>query len=131
MSESPTPRLLLGLAVTLIAVVVFAWFSLRQISGMRQMQTNTIERKRRDSLQLLRIQDNLNSLALAMRDMVQGEEPYGPEAWRGEFQRIREDLRDALDIEDRLSSRPSEQTKYLSDSIAQFWRSADEMFAVA
>jgi signal transduction histidine kinase len=131
MSESPTPRLLLGLAVTLIAVVVFAWFSLRQISGLRQIQTNTIDRNRRDSLQLLRIQDDLNSLGLAMRDMVQGEEPYGLEAWRGEFQRIREDLRDALDIENRLSSRPPEQTKYLATSVAQFWRSADEMFAVA
>src|ERR1700737_3521007 len=122
MSESPTPRLLLGLAVTLLAVVVFSWFSLHQISGLRQIQTNTIDRNRRDSLQLLRIQANLYSLALGMRDMVQGEEPYGLEAWRGEFQRIRENLRDAVEIESRLSSRESDQKQYLSDLLTQFWR---------
>ena len=131
MSASPTPRLLIGLAITLVAVGVFSAYSIQQIRGLRKLQTDTIDRNRRDSLQLLRIQNNLNSLALAMRDMVDGDEGYPLEAWRGEFQRIREDLRDALAIESRVAARPIEQQQYLQNSLNQFWTSSEEIFTVA
>ena len=48
-----------------------------------------MDRNRTDSLLLLRIQNGLNSLALAMRDMLEGSEPYPLTAWRAQFQRIR------------------------------------------
>jgi signal transduction histidine kinase len=131
MSSSPTPRLLIGLAITVIAVGVFSWYSLRQIEGLRQLQSNTIDRNRKDSLQLLRIQNSLNSLGLAMRDMTDREERYGLEAWRGEFQRIRTDLEDALRIEANLASRPAEQQQYLAQLSQQFWTSAEQIFKVA
>jgi signal transduction histidine kinase len=131
MSASPTPRLLIGLAVTLAAVALFSWYSLHEIASLRELQTGTIDRNRKDSLQLLRIQNDLNSLALAMRDMSEGAEPYGIEAWRGEFQRIRDDLRDALEIESRLAMRPQDQQQYLSGSLSQFWISADQIFGIA
>jgi hypothetical protein len=51
MSKSPTPRLLLGLLVTLLAVAIYSWYTLSQLSGLRQLQTSTIDRNRRDSLQ--------------------------------------------------------------------------------
>ena len=75
--SSPTSRLMTGLAVTLAVVGLFSWNALRQIAGLRDLQTQLIDRNRRDSLQLLRIQNNLNSLGQAMRDMVNGDEPYG------------------------------------------------------
>ena len=53
---SPSRRLILGLAVTLAAVAVFSFYALRQIAGLRDLQTRTVDRNRRDSLQLLRIQ---------------------------------------------------------------------------
>src|SRR6185437_2054287 len=122
-ASSPTRALLGGLAVTLVAVAVFSWYALRQIYGVRRIQTQTIERNRKDSLQLIRIQSNLHSLALAMRDMVEGSEPYPLDAWKPQFDRIRFDLEDALRIEETLapSSRNAEQQQHLSSSLSQFW----------
>lgn len=130
---SPTGRLLGGLAFTLAAVAVFSWYALRQIAGLRDLQTQTVDRNRRDSLQLLRIQNDLNALALAMRDMLDNTEPYPLVAWKAQFQRIRVDLEDALRLEARFAPalREPDRQQYLANSIAQFWRSAEEMFALA
>src|SRR5919198_1535105 len=93
---SPTARLLIGLAVTLAAVAFFSSYALRQIGGLRDLQSRTVDRNRRDSLQLLRIQNDLHALGLAMRDMLDNTEPYPLDAWKGQFDRIRTDLEDAL-----------------------------------
>ena len=74
--RSPTPGLFLGLIITLAAVVAYSGYITRQISGLRELQNNLVDRNRKDSLQLLRIQNDLNSLALAMRDMLDNDEPY-------------------------------------------------------
>lgn len=97
------------------------------------MQTELVDRNRRDSLQLLRIQNDLNGLALAMRDMVAGDEPYPLTAWDAQFNRLRVDLEDALRLEDQLSvaHRTPEQRQYLANSVAQFWTEVDQMFALA
>jgi signal transduction histidine kinase len=131
MSRSPTPRLLIALAITLAAVAVFSWFSFRQIERLRQLQTNTIDRHRRDSLQLLRIQNALHSVGLALRDMMESDSRYPLTAWKGELQRTRGDLDDALRVESRLATRPAEQQQYLANSMAQFWRSVDEVLDMA
>jgi signal transduction histidine kinase len=125
--------LLVGLAVTLAAVAVFSWYALRQIDGLRELQTQTVDRNRRDSLQLLRIQNDLHSLGLAMRDILYGDEPYPLVAWRTQFARIRTDLDDALRREAELapSARNPERQQYFANSLAQFWSSVDQMFAVA
>jgi hypothetical protein len=123
--SSPTSRLMTGLAVTLAVVGLFSWYALHQIAGLRDLQTRLIDRNRRDSLQLLRIQNNLNSLGQAVRDMVNGDEPYGLEAYRGQFKRIRSDLEDALGLEDALApvERSPERRTYFARSLAQFWTS--------
>jgi signal transduction histidine kinase len=123
--------MLVALAITLGAVALFSWFSLRQVDRLSRLQTETIDRNRRDSLQLLRIQNNLNSLGLAMRDMTSGEFEYPLTAWRSELNRLRTDLEDALRIESKLGSRPVEQQRYLTNSVAQFWRSVDQVFEIA
>ena len=66
----------MGLIITLAAVVAYSGYITWQISGLRELQTNMVDRNRKDSLQLLRIQNDLNSLALAMRDMLDNDEPY-------------------------------------------------------
>jgi hypothetical protein len=78
---SPTPSLFLGLIITLAAVVAYSAYITRQISGLRELQNNLVDRNRKDSLQLLRIQNDLNSLGLAMRDMLDNDEPYPLTAW--------------------------------------------------
>lgn len=130
--SSPTNRLLAGLAVTLAAVAVFSLYTLHQIAGLKDLQTRTVDRNRKDSLQLLRIQRNLNELGLAMRDMLDGYEPYPLEAWRGQFERIRVDLEDALRIEAKLTpGAPSGQRQYIASSLAQFWTSVEQLFTIS
>lgn len=122
-----------GLAVTLAAVAVFSLYALRQIAGLRELQTSTVDRNRKDSLQLLRIQNNLHSLGLAMRDMLDSDEPYPLEAWRGQFNRIRLDLADAIETEARLSptGRDPGRQQYVANSVSQFFTSVDQLFALA
>jgi signal transduction histidine kinase len=130
--SSPTSRLLIGLAITLAAVAVFSLYALRQIAMLKDLQARTVERNRKDSLQLLRIQNDLNSLGLAMRDMVDGYEPYPMEAWRGQFNRTRVDLDDALRIEADLAPEArGARRHYISNALAQLWTSVEQLFAMA
>jgi signal transduction histidine kinase len=131
--RAPTAGLLFGLFITVAAVVAYSWYTTRQISGLRALQNNLTDRNRKDSLQLLRIQNDLNSLALGMRDMLDNDEPYPLTAWTAQFQRIRSDLDNALKIEEQLAPthRTSDQNQYLADSLAQFWDAVDRTFALA
>jgi signal transduction histidine kinase len=131
--RSPSATLLLGLAITLAAVVAYSWYITGQIAGLRRLQTELTDRNRRDSLQLLRIQNDLNQLALAMRDMLDAGEPYPLTAWAAQFDRIRLDLDDALKRQEQVAvtRRTPEQTRYLASSVAQFWDAADRIFALA
>ena len=83
--RSPSAGLFLGLVVTLAAVVAYSWYTTQQISGLRALQNNLSDRNRKDSLQLLRIQNDLNSLALGMRDMLDNDEPYPLTAWTAQL----------------------------------------------
>ena len=131
--RSPTRGLFLGLIITLAAVVAYSGYITRQISGLRELQNNLVDRNREDSLQLLRIQNDLNSLALAMRDMLDNDEPYPLTAWSAQFQRVRTDLDDALRREQKVApvNRSPEQEQYLNNSVAQFWDAVDRTFALA
>lgn len=132
-ARSATAGLLLGLAITLAAVVAYSWYVTRQIAGLRELQTSITERNRKDSLQLLRIQNNLNEIALGMRDMLDNVEPYPLTAFQPQFQRMRADLADAIRREQELAvaTRTPEQRQYLESSVAQFWNAIDRLFDLA
>jgi signal transduction histidine kinase len=132
-SRSPAAGLLAGLVLTLVAVLLFAYYMNGQLRGLRELQSDMVDRNRKDSLQLLRAQNDLNSLALDMRDMLDAREPYPLTAWTAQFQRIREDLEVAVKAEDSLApaQRTAEQRSYLSQSLTQFWAAMDRMFALA
>ena len=99
---------------------------------VRELQQQMVDRNRRDSLQLLRIENNLNALGLAMRDLLDQSEPYPLTAWSPQFDRIRADLDQAVKQEAQLAAgRNREQTEYLSSSITQFWAAVDRMFEEA
>jgi signal transduction histidine kinase len=119
--------------VTLAAVIAASWYVSRQISGLRALQTDLADRNRKDSLQLLRIQNDLNAVALAMRDMLDNDSGYPLTAWAAQFDRIRGDLEDALRMEEQVAvaRRTPEQSRYLVASMTQFWDAADRMFALA
>jgi signal transduction histidine kinase len=132
-SRSPTPALLFGLIITLATVVAYSAYITSQVSGLQRLQSDLVDRNRRDSLLLLRIQNDLNQLALAMRDMLDSEGPYPLTAWSAQFERIRVDLDDALRREEELGvgRRTPEQTQYLSNSVAQFWDAVNRIFDLA
>ena len=119
--------------MTLAAVVAYSWYITRQMAGLEQLQSELLDRNRRDSLQLLRIQNDLNSLGLAMRDMLDGDQPYPLTAWSAQFERLRVDLEDALRRQEAVApgTRTPEQRRYLENSFAQFWDAIDQVFALA
>lgn len=131
--RSPTTGLLIGLLVTLAAVLIYAAYITMQFSGLRKLQTDMVDRNRKDSLQLLRIQNDLNSTGLAMRDMLDTAEPYPLTSWRGQFDRLRRDLDAAIRLEDQFAGRQRtvDQRNYLGKSLSQFWDAVDRMFAAA
>jgi signal transduction histidine kinase len=131
--RSPTAILLLGLVITLAAVLLYAFYITVQLAGLRRLQSGLVERDRKDSLQLLRVQNDLNLIALAMRDMLDPGDPYPLIAWTAQFDRIHEDLGAGLALEQQYASstRTSEQQQYLTQSVAQFWDAVNRMFALA
>jgi signal transduction histidine kinase len=131
--RSPTLGLLLGLVITLSAVVAYSAYITWQITGLRKLQTDLVDRNRKDSLQLLRIQNDLNLLAVAMRDMASSDEPYPLTAWAAQFQRIRADLDDAIRLESGFASvgRTEGQSAFLTGSFTQFWDAVDRIFVLA
>lgn len=131
--HSPTAGLLLGLVLTLAAVVAYSSYIVLQVRGLRRLQSETADRSRRNSLQLLRVQNDLNSLALAMRDMLDASGPYPLTAWSAQFERIRTDLNDALRREEEvaLMQHSPEQREYLRTALNQFWDATDRTFALA
>jgi signal transduction histidine kinase len=132
-SRSPTSALLFGLIITLATVVAYSAYITSQVSGLQRLQNDLVDRNRRDSLLLLRIQDDLNQLGLAMRDMLDSDGPYPLTAWSAQFDRIRVDLDDALRREEQVATgrRTPEQMHYLASSVTQFWDAVNRLFDLA
>src|ERR1700722_4046786 len=131
--RSPTARLLAGLAITLAVVAAFCFYALHQIAGLRDLQNQTIERNRKDSLQLLRTQNDISLLGVTMRDMLSGDENYPLYAWGAQFNRIRKDISDAVRREGDLApfvNSPERQASFRR-GLSQFWISTDQMFSLA
>src|SRR4029450_13040213 len=89
--HAPTRLLAAGVALALVTVAAVGVCPYTQIRDLRNQQTEISERNRKDSLQLLRIQNDLTSLAIAMRDLADGVEPYPVAGWRPVFDRLRGD----------------------------------------
>jgi signal transduction histidine kinase len=131
--RAPTTALLFGLIVTLATVVAYSWYITGQISGLRRLQADLTDRNRMASLQLLRIQNDLNRLGLTMRDMIEDDERASVTEWTNQFERIRADLDDALRREAQLTvvERTSEDNEALARSVAEFWDASDRIFHLA
>lgn len=131
--HSPSLRLVAGVLVTLLIIMAYAGYTLHSVRRMRQMQAGIIDQNRKAALQLIRIQSDLNALALAMRDMLENLDGYPLTAWWAQLDRMRDNLDDAIRLESKLSSarRDPQQTAYLLSSFAQFWSAVEEMKKLA
>src|SRR5687767_14043280 len=131
--RSPASALLVGLIITLATVVAYSWYISGQIAGLRRLQTELTDRNRRESLQLLRVQNDLNQLGLAMRDMLDADARYPLSAWAAQFERLRRDLDDALAPQGGAAApgRTPEQRAYLDSALMQFWDASGRIFQLA
>ena len=130
MSKSPTVRLLLGLLITLAAVTFFSWYSLRQLAGLRQLQRQTIDLNRHDSLLLLQVQNDLNEVGLKLRDMVQAPGASNIGQYQAEFEQLRSDLEQSIKEEVALApvTRGPAAKEQLIRSLQTLRRTSDEVF---
>lgn len=129
--RTPTFRLLAGLAVTLSAVAVYSAYTVDQLRALERLQAATIDRNRIDSLLLLRIQNDLNSVALNLRDMLDQSGGYPLTAFRASMARLRTDLADAIEREAKYSPVGSESRAYFAGRMNDFWTAMDTVFALA
>ncbi len=114
-------------------MVCYSAYISHQISGLRDLQKNLVDRNRKDSIQLLRIQNDLNSLGLGMRDMLGADSQYPISAWSNQFDRIHQDLAAALILEEQLSPdvRTADQRRLLSNMFSQFWEASENTFELS
>jgi len=136
MTNSPTLRLLLGLLITLAAVAGFSSYTLFQLDRLRNLQTDTIDLNRHDSLLLVRVHGDINTIGLKlrdMRDMTSGPETHAIGQIRDDLNRLRADLQDAIEQEEQLDplTRQADQHAELIKTLKEFWRNSDDVFAAA
>jgi len=104
---SPSARLWLGLGVTLAVFLIFAGYTILEIRWLEDFQVNVVQKNRKASLQLLRLQDDTYQLAVSLRDMTLPESRYPIFYWKGEFTRVRQDMDEALRLEGQYSASTS------------------------
>ena len=128
---SPTAALLFGLIVTLGTILLYSWYVIGQVSSLQRLQADLTDRNRMASLQLLRIQMDLNRLALAMRDMLESGGALA--SWQDQFDRIRVDLDDALRRERQVSvvARSADSDAALDLAVARVWDTSGHVFELA
>jgi signal transduction histidine kinase len=122
---------MIGFAVSLAALILYALFTGRQVASLRRLQANTVERNRLDTLQLMRIQDSLYSLGLALHDVV--EDQYGLIGFEPEFKRLRMQLADAIRKEAALAPYPEQDAdqEQLAIALRNLDKATEQVFALA
>src|SRR5437016_4513432 len=131
---SPSRRLWLGLCVILSIFLVFTAYTIYKVRWLEDFQVNVVQRNRKASLQLLRLQNDTYLLAISMRDMALGQSHYPLLEWRSEFNRLREDMNDASKQEREFAvSTPASGDKrtQLRSSLDDFWKASDQVFSLA
>ncbi|HLY61839.1 MAG TPA: sensor histidine kinase [Terriglobia bacterium] len=131
---SPSTRLWAGLCIILSIFIVFTFYTIHELRWLEDYQANVVQRNRKASLQLLRLQNNAYLLAISLRDMSLGQSHYHIADWRSAFNRIREDMSDASKQESEFAvNSPASDDKrtQLRSTLADFWSAADRVFALA
>jgi signal transduction histidine kinase len=131
---SPSTRLWIGLCVILSTFIVFALYTVRQIHWLEDFQANVVQKNRKASLQLLRLQNDASSLAISLRDMALAQSKYSIRDWQAEFTRLRDDMDNAATLEGQFAvNTPAtgEKRAQLRAALQDFWRAADQVFLSA
>ncbi len=134
LAEIPSPsfRLWAGLCVILSVFIIFAFYSIHQIQWLEDFQINVVQRNFKASVELLRLENDANSLGITLRDMTRPKTEYPLRYWQPVLGRLHEDMANAVGLEGRYAVETratSSQIKELQGEVAGFWRTADRAFA--
>lgn len=132
-TTSPTIRLLFGLLVTLLAVAGFSAYSLHELAKLRQLQRETIDLNRHDSLILLRIQNDVNTLGLKLQTIGDRKTDVDILSYQAEFRAEWRDLTAAIRADESFAPGVgnSASRAAMQNAIARFSSLTDEMFRLA
>ena len=124
---------LFGFGVTLAAVAVYFGFTFDQVRGLQRLQTEIVDRNRRDSLELIRIQNDLYQIGLTLREAAESGDEYPLTGYHAPMQALRVDLDDAIAREHGLApnSRTRDQQNLMEASLQRFWDEMDQMWMLA
>jgi signal transduction histidine kinase len=131
---SPSKRLWVGLCVILSIFIIFAVYTVRQIHWLEDFQVNVVQKNRKASLQLQRLQNDAYLLAISLRDMAFSQSKYPIRDWQAQFTRLRDDMDNAITVEGQFAvSTPAtgEKRIQLRAALQDFWRLADQVFLSA
>ncbi|MBI1940272.1 MAG: sensor histidine kinase [Acidobacteria bacterium] len=131
---SPSTRLGVGLCITLAIFGVFVVYALHEIRWLEDFQVNVVQKNRQASLQLLRVQNDAYLLAVLIRDMTLPDSRYPIAYYRTEFNRLHEDMDEALKREEQYavaSQAAREQRTQLKNILVDIWMTADLAFDMA
>jgi signal transduction histidine kinase len=111
----------------------FSSYSLYQLSKLQQLQTQTVDSNRHDSLLLLRVQNDVNQLGRKLQDMTERPQAAKVGQYRYEFDRLHSDLEAAISADAKFAgiTRVPEKQSKLLDGLRTFWVIADEVFRQA
>jgi signal transduction histidine kinase len=101
------------------------------LDGLRKLQTDTIDLNRHDSLLLLRVDSDLDTIGLRLRDMIRMPESDTIAKYRDEFESLHTDLSEAIEEEEKIAplTRRADTRAELAAALKGFWESSDEIFA--
>ena len=128
---SPATRLWIGLCVILSIFLVFVVYSSYRIRWLEDFQANVVQRNRKASLQLLRLQNDAYLLAISIRDLALSPNRDHINDWQPEFTRLYVDMKNAAALEGQfaIETRGSRGERIqLRRSLEDFSRTADKVF---
>ena len=131
--RSPVTWLVVGVLMAALMVVAASMYARVEVRRLRDEQVALTERLRLDTLQLIRIDNNVATIADTLRDVTDRSEPYPLPAWQQAFERLRVDLDQALTRERALApvARPVGQARQLDEAVRRLWEAVDRGFAAA
>jgi signal transduction histidine kinase len=134
--RAPSVRLTLGLGLSLLTILGVCLYAAHEIAVLRDEQMAVSERHRRDSLELLRIQSNLATLMVSLREMLEPPPAPPPDrdrliTWQNNLAHVRDDLTQAIELERTLAPlRPPGQQQALTDTADRLWDAIDRAFTL-
>jgi signal transduction histidine kinase len=131
---SPSRRLWVGLWIILSIFVVFALYAVHEVRWLEDFQVNVVQKNRKASLQLLRLQNDAYALAISLQQLARLPARYPIAEWRPEFTRLRHDMEDAARLESNYAitmSAAEGKRAQLRTALRDFWSGVDHAFDVA